>query len=246
MNLGNAGRTLAWIKAAALAGTGMLASCGGSIAPLRPAWQQDPNLYHRGVPAYPSQTATTPHMVARVVYAAPERLARLMDRQGDVPDAQGGLARMGDGTVDLGVQDVATGKWIESYLCGGILFVAGLPQQAYRLVLKNRTPMPLEFGVGVDGKNIQTGGTASLKRGSLRVEPRGTLTLDHGAHGPLLFKAAGSDAVLYDTSPQGRTGVIQIAVFLASDAPSIGPEKLRASQIAPLGLFPIGRPEQYR
>lgn len=246
MNLGNAGRTLAWIKAAAVAGTSLLASCGGSIAPLRPAWQQDPNLFHQGFPARQSQTAKDPHMVARVVYAAPEQLARLLERQGDVPDAQRGLARMGDGTVDLGVQDVVTGKWIESYLCGGILFVAGVPHQAYRIVLKNRTPMPLEFGVGVDGKNIETGGAASLKRGSLRVEPKGTLTLDHTAHGPLLFKTAGSDAVLFDTSPQGRTGVIQAAVFLASDAPSIGPEKLRASQIAPLGFFPIGRPEQYR
>jgi hypothetical protein len=40
--------------------------------------------------------------------------------------------------------------------------------------------------------------------------------------------------------------LIQLAVFLAADAPSIGPEKLRASQIAPFGLLPIGRPEQYR
>jgi hypothetical protein len=40
--------------------------------------------------------------------------------------------------------------------------------------------------------------------------------------------------------------LIQIAVYLAADAPSIGPEKLRSSQIAPLGLFPIGAPEQYR
>jgi hypothetical protein len=213
---------------------------------LRPAWQQDPNLFHQGFPARASQTTTTPHMVARVVYAAPEDVRRMVERQGDVPETQRGFARMGDGTVDLGVQDVATGKWLESHLCGGILFVAGLPHQAYRIVLKNRTPMPLEVGVGVDGKDAQTGGTASLGRGSLRVEPRGKLALDHAAHGPLLFKKVDADAALFDVSPQGRTGLIQLAVFLASDAPSIGPEKLRASQIAPLGFFPIGRPEQYR
>ena len=246
MNFGNAGRTLAWIRAVAAAGTSLLASCGSSIAPLRPAWQQDANLYHQGFPARESQTTTTPHMVARVVYAAPEQVARLMERQGDVPDAQRGFARMGDGTVDLAMQDVASGKWIESYLCGGILFVAGLPNQAYRIVLKNRTPQPLELGVGVDGKDAQTGGTASLGRGSLRVEPHGKLVLERAARGPLLFKQVDSDAALFDTSPQGRTGVIQLAVFLAADAPSIGPEKLRASQIAPLGFFPIGRPEQYR
>lgn len=237
---------MAWIKAVAAAGIGLLASCGNNIAPLRPAWQQDPNLFQQGFPAYQAQTTTTPHMVARVVYAAPERIEGMMERQGDVPDAQRGPARMGDGTLDLGVQDVASGKWIQSYLCGGVLFVAALPNQAYRIVLKNRTPMPLELSMGVDGRDAQTGRTASLGRGSLRVEKKGTLVLDHAAQGPLLFKTVNSDAALFDTSPQGRAGLIQVAVFLASDAPSIGPEKLRASQIAPLGFFPIGRPEQYR
>lgn len=246
MTSGKAGRTTAWIKALAVAGTGLLASCGNSIAPLRPAWQQDSNLFHQGFPARQSQTTNTPHLVARIVYATPDRIGHMLERQGDVPDAQRGLARMGDGTVDLGVQDAATGKWIESHLCGGILFVPGLPNQAYRLVLKNRTPMPLELSIGVDGKNIQTGGAASLQRGTLRLEKHGTLTVDHSLHGPLLFKPVSSDAALFDTSPQGRTGLIQLAVFLASDAPSIGPEKLRATQIAPLGLFPVGRPEQYR
>ena len=246
MNSGNAGRTSTWIKAVAAAGISLLASCGNNIAPLRPAWQQDPNLFHQGFPAYQAQTTTTPHMVARVVYAAPEQIARMMERQGDVPDAQSGFARMGDGTVDLAVQDVASGKWIESYLCGGILFVVGLPNQAYRIVLKNRTPMPLQVGVGIDGKDAETGGAASLGRGNLRVEKRGALVMDHTPRGPLLFKTVSNDGALFDTSPQGRVGVMQLAVFLASDAPSIGPESLRASQIAPLGLFPIGRPEQYR
>ena len=39
---------------------------------------------------------------------------------------------------------------------------------------------------------------------------------------------------------------MQIAVFLASDAPSIGPEKLKPTMVAPLGFFPLGAPEQYR
>ncbi len=225
---------------------GMLTACAASFGPLKPAWQQDPNLYHHGVPARPSQTSQTPHLVARVVYATPEHLARLIERQGDVPDTQRGFARMGDGTVELGVQDAATGRWVESHLCGGILFVSGLPNQAYRLVLKNRSPMPLELGVGVDGQNLQNGAVASLKRGGLRLEPRGTLTLDHDAHGPLLFKAVRGDGALFDTSPQGCTGLIQIAVFLAAEAPSTGPEKLRGSQVAPLGLLPVGAPEQYR
>ncbi len=232
------------MKTAAVAGMSLLAAC--SVGRLKPAWQQDPNLYHHGVPARPSQTTTTPHMIARVVYAAPEQIVRLVERQGDVPDTQRGFARMGDGTVELALQDVATGKWLESHLCGGILFVAGLPHQAYRIVLKNRTPMPLELGIGVDGKDAQTGAAASWRRSSLRLEPHGTLTLEHAAHGPLLFKSVQSDAALFDTSPRGRTGLIQIAVFLAADAPSIGPEKLKANQIAPLGFFPLGAPEQYR
>lgn len=232
------------MKTAAVAGMSLLAAC--SVDRLKPAWQQDPNLYHHGVPARPSQTTTTPHLVARVVYAAPEQIVGLVERQGDVPDTQRGFARMGDGTIELALQDVATGKWLESHLCGGILFVTGLPHQAYRIVLKNRTPMPLELGIGVDGKDAQTGAAASLRRGSLRLEPHGTLTLEHAAHGPLLFKSVQGDAALFDTSPRGRTGLIQIAVFLAADAPSIGPEKLKANQIAPLDFFPLGAPEQYR
>ena len=246
MTSGNAGRTSVWIKAVVAAGISLFASCGSTIAPLRPAWQQDPNLFHQGFPARAAQTTMQPHMVARVVYAAPEQIGQMVEAQGDVPEKQRGFARMGDGTVDLALLDVASGRWLESYLCGGILFVAGSPHQAYRMVLKNRTPMPLELGVGVDGKDVRTGGAASLGRGGLRVEPRGTFVLDHAVYGPLVFKAVSGNAALFDASPQGRTGVMQLAVFLARDAPSIGPEKLRASQIAPLGLFPIGRPEQYR
>ncbi|WP_409217476.1 hypothetical protein [Prosthecobacter sp.] len=232
------------MRAAVAAGMGLLAAC--SVSRLKPAWQQDPNLYQHGVPARPSQTATTPHLVARVIYAAPDQIVRLVERQGDVPDTQRGFARMGDGTLELALQDVATGKWLESHLCGGILFVAGLPHQAYRIVLKNRTPMPLELGLSVDGKDAQTGAAASLRRGGLRLEPHGTLMLEQASYGPLLFKAVSGDAALFDTRPRGRTGVIQIAVFLAADAPSIGPEKLKANQIAPLGFFPLGAPERYR
>ncbi len=246
MTLGNEGQPTAWIKTALLAGMSLLTSCAGTMGPLKPAWQQDSNLYYNGTPARQPQTSKTPHMVARVVYAEPEHLRRLIERQGDVPDAQRGLARMGDGTIELALQDVATGKWIESNLCGGTLFVTGLPNQAYRIILKNKSPLPLELGIGVDGKNLRSGALAARERGGIRIEPRSTLILERMARGPLLFKTVNGDGALYDASAIGRTGLIQIAVFLAADAPSIVPEKLRASQIAPLGFFPIGAPEQYR
>jgi hypothetical protein len=246
MTSGNDGKIITGIQITVMAVTCLLTSCAGGLGGLNPAWQQDPNLYHHGVPARPSQSATTPHVVVRVVYAAPDQLSRLMERQDDVVETQRGFARMGDGTLDLAAQDVATGRWLESHLCGGVLFISGLPNQSYRLVLKNRTPMPLEIGVGVDGKDVETGKTASWRRGSLRINPRGTLALEKAALGALLFKAVSGEGVLFDTSPQGRVGLIQIAVYLAADAPSVGPEKLRASQIAPLGLLPVGTPEQYR
>ncbi len=226
-----------------------LSACtAGTGGPLRPAWQQDANLYHHGVPAYSAQSATVPHLVARVLYAAPEDLSRLIDRQGDMADPQNGPARMGDGTFDLAVQDVASGKWLESYLCGGHLFVAGLPNQAYRLVIKNRTPLPLELSVGVDGRDVPSGAPASRRRGTLRVEAEGRLVIGTAGHGrPLLFKPVAGTGAVHDTTPRGRTGLIQIAAYLAADAPSQGPEKLRASQIAPLGLLPLATPpEQYR
>lgn len=246
MTSGNEGTRTTGINITLLAAVGLLASCSGALAPLRPAWQQDPDLYHHGVPARTAQNATTPHMVARVVYAAPDRLGQIIERQGDVADAQRGPARMGDGSIDLGFQDVATGRWIESHLCGGKLFVAGLPNQAYRIVVKNRTPLPLEIRVGVDGRDLGTGAPATLQRGGPRVEGKGTLVLDHSSQGPLLFKPVSGEAVLFDTSSQGRPGLIRLAVFLAADAPSVGPEKMRPDQIAPLGLFPVGVPEQYR
>lgn len=246
MTSGNDGKLIKEIRMAVMAATVLLNSCAGGLGSLKPAWQQDPNLYHHGVATRPSQTDLVPHLVARVVYAAPGQITRLIELQDDVVDTLRGFARMGDGTIDLAVQDTATGKWLDSHLCGGVLFVSGLPHQSYRLVLKNRTPMPLVIGVGVDGKNLETGKIASWQRGSLRIEPRGTLTLDKCSHGPLLFKAVSGHSVLFDTSPQGRVGLIQIAVYLAADAPSVGPEKLRPSQIAPLGLLPMGAPEQYR
>lgn len=246
MTAGNAGRTSAWVRIVMAGGAAVLASCMGSVAPLRPAWQQDANLFHQGFPARLAQTSATPHLVVRAVYADPSRIHRLIERQGDVPDVQHGMARMGDGTLDVGFQDAASGQWLDTTLCGGVLFVTGLPNQAYRIVLKNRTPMPLAMRVGVDGRDMQTGAAASLKRGEIRLAAKEKLVLDRAARGALLFKSVKNDSALFDVSPQGRTGLVQIAVFLASEAPSIGPEKLRPDQVVPLGLFPVGVPEQYR
>lgn len=224
----------------------LLASCTVG-KPLTPAWQQDSNLYYQGTPARQPHTTTTPHVVSRIIYAPQDQLSRLLEKQGDVADAQHGLARMGDGTLDLGVQDAATGKWLDSWLCGGTLFVAALPNQAYRLVVKNRTPLPLQLSVGVDGHDVETGRPASLHRGNLHIPARGTLTLDHGPQqGPLLFCQPQSDMVLYDLSPRGRPGVVQVAAYLAEDARSVGPDKMRPTQVLPLSLFPIKAPEQYR
>lgn len=225
-----------------------LTACSDMGPPLLPAWQQDSNLYYNGVPARTAQTATTPHMVARVIYASPGELPALVERQGDVADTTRGLARMGDGTIELGLQDAATGKWIESYLCGGNLFVSGLPNQAYRIIVKNRTPMPLELSIGVDGQDVASGGPAAYanRSPSLHIAPRGTLSVDRSARGPLLFRAVHGTGALFDTTPRGRPGLIQVGAFLDFTAPSKGPEKMRPSQVAPLGLFPIGPPEQYR
>lgn len=230
----------------ALLGLSLLPACENG-RPLTPAWQQDPTLYHHGVPDRAAHTSTTPHAVSRIYYGAPGHVQHLVARQGDVADAQRGPARMADGTLELALQDAATGKWLEADLCGGHLFVSGLPNQAYRIVVKNRSPMPLQLGVGVDGRDLETGAPASLRRGSLRVPARGSLVLDHTAQGgPLLFRTVRDDMVLHDLGPRGRPGLIQVATYLSSDAPSVGPEKMRPDQVLPLSLFPIRAPEQYR
>lgn len=246
MTNGNEGRKTAWNQVWGVALAVVLASCNGATGPLKPAWQQDSHLQHHGVAARAAQTGQTPHLVARIVYGAPDRVSRMMESQGDVQDAVRGLTRMGDGSIEVGLQDEATGRWLDSHLCGGVLFVSGLPNQAYRIVVRNRTPLPLELAVGVDGKGITDGKPAAWKRGGPRVVALGTLYLEEQAGRPLLFQAVKSDAALYELGPMGGTGLVQIAAFLAADAPSVPSEKLRADQVMPLGLLPMAPPEQYR
>lgn len=246
MTNGNEGRKTAWNRAWVGAVAVLMASCSGVTGPLKPAWQQDANLQHHGVAGRAAQTGQTPHLVARIMYGAPDRVSRMMESQGDVPDQVRGLTRMGDGSIEAGLQDVATGRWLESHLCGGVLFVSGLPNQAYRIVVRNRTPLPLELAVGVDGKGITDGKPAAWRRGGPRVPAQGTLYLEEQDGRPLLFQAVTSDAALYALGPAGRTGLVQIAAFLAADAPSVPSEKLRADQVLPLGLLPVAPPEQYR
>jgi hypothetical protein len=55
-----------------------------------------------------------------------------------------------------------------------------------------------------------------------------------------------SDHALHVQGSQGTTGLIQVAAWLSSDAPSLPGQKLRAGQVLPLSLYPFETPEQYR
>ncbi|MBL9132856.1 MAG: hypothetical protein JNG86_16730 [Verrucomicrobiaceae bacterium] len=225
----------------------LLLSCQSSNT-LLPGWQQDTALIYNGSPAAQAQRSTTPHLVVRACYGAPGHVERLVARQDDSPQPVKNMAVMGDGTLALGFSDAATGKWLEMQECGGQIFVAGLPHQAYRIHLQNLTPMPLDLALGIDGKDLATGGTASWSRSSIRIEAKKALLIDHlpSGRGPLLFKSVHGDRALFETHPSGCTGLIQIAAWLAADAPSLPGQTLRPSQYAPGTLIPIDRPEQYR
>jgi len=215
---------------------------------LLPSWQQDTALIYNGQAAAQAQQSTTPHLVARAIYAAPGHLETLVARQDDSPDAVKNLATIGDGTIALGFSDAVTGQFLNVQQCGGALFVQGLPNQAYRIHLQNMTPMPLDLAVGIDGQDIVAGGTAAWKRSSLRLAAKQSLILDRSpkTNAPLLFRSVKGDTALFETHPAGTRGLIQIAVWLAKDAPSLPGQTIRPSEYPPLNLLPVDQPPQYR
>ena len=223
-------------------------SCCTNSATLLPSWQQDTALIYNGHPAALPQKADTPHLVARACYSAPGHIEKLVARQGDSPEPVRHLAVMGDGTFALGFSDAATGRWLDVQECGGRLFVSGLPNQAYRIHLSNLTPMPLDLAIGIDGRDLGTGKPGTWKRSSLRIEAKKALIFDRDplTQAPLMFRSIRGDLALFETHPAGTQGLIQIAAWLAADAPSATGQKLRPSQYAPGTLLPIDRPEQYR
>jgi hypothetical protein len=54
------------------------------------------------------------------------------------------------------------------------------------------------------------------------------------------------DAALFETHPAGTRGLIQIAVWLARDAPSLTGQPIRPSEYPPLNLLPMDQAHQYR
>ncbi len=233
---------------AALLSITLLTSCAALSGHLRPAWQQDSNLTYQGQPAAEAQHADTPHLVARACYAEPQRISQFITRLNDVPDAVRGLCSMGDGTLALGFSDVTTGRWLDARLCGGQLLVGGQPGQAYSIHLQNKTPLPLDLAIGIDGKDITTGQEANWRRSTLRLEAKQTIILNHSyvPVAPFLFRVVQSDYALFDTRPKGSIGLIQVAAWLSRTAPSLPSEKIRRSQFPPLNLLPVESPEQYR
>ncbi len=216
---------------------------------LLPSWQQDTTLIYNGQAAALAQQSTTPHLVARAVYAAPGHIETLLAKQDDSPAPVQQLAVMGDGTFALGFSDAATGKFLDGQECGGALFVAGLPNQAFRIHIQNLTPMPLDFAIGIDGKDICTGREASWSRSSLRVAAKQSLLIDRPPHGKasaLLFGKVQGDHALFETHPSGTKGLIQVAAWLSRDAPSLPGQTLRPTQYPPLNLLPGDQPVQYR
>ena len=235
-------------RATLLVLSAILPCCSSNTGTLLPSWQQDSVLIYNGHPAALPQTSETPHLVARACYSAPGQIEKLIARQGDSPEPVQQLAVMGDGTFALGFSDAASGRWLDVQECGGQLFVSGLPNQAYRIHVSNLTPMPLDLAIGMDGKDLGTGKVSTWKRSSLRIEARKTLIFDRDplTQRPLLFGTVTGDHALFETHPEGTRGLIQVAAWLAADAPSVPGQKLRPSQYAPGSLIPLDRPEQFR
>ncbi len=162
-------------------------------------------------------TKKRPFMIVRACYQRSDRLEALATRLGDLPEPTRGLVPMGNGTIEIGFQD-ASGAWIESLESGGSLAVPGEPGADYELVVRNTSRTPIEVRVRVDGRDLLSGKADAWDHVGAEIEPGAKVVFDQGWKSdgtayPLTFAAVKGVEAMRDYSPNGRTGLIQVAVF---------------------------------
>lgn len=192
-----------------------------------------------------------PVLVARACYQVETRIAELAGRLGDLPESREGLVPMGNGSIEMGVQD-ADGRWIETMESGGTLVLAGQPGAGYRLVIRNRSRSPLELRVRVDGRDVLSGKASAWDHVGVELAPGETVFFDrqwmaNGEEKLLTFSAVGGIDAIQDFSADGRTGLIQVGVFSLDRE-----DRMRTAVPVPgwqgeaIPLVPRERPYQYR
>ena len=196
-----------------------------------------------GTPAriFERNDPVTPVLVVRLYYGDATMVRRLVEVQDDFVDRFKGMRRVGDGILSVGVRD-GRGRWVESFECGGHLFVTGAAGQPCQIVVRNESKSRLEILAGIDGADANAGGAFKLENQGLILAPLQTAVIGKAARGKphtLHFGAGRSPALgpVVEVRIAPPTGSILLAVYHEKGVfPWEG--KFRSTTTTTTGKFP--------
>jgi hypothetical protein len=122
------------------------------------------------------EDANVPFLAVRLYYGDAAAVRGMLEVQDDSAVKFRGMRRAGNGIVSVGVKD-GKGAWVESYECGGHLFVTGAEGQPCQIVVRNESKSRLEILVGMDGADAISGCAFKLENHGLVLSPLQTSTI---------------------------------------------------------------------
>lgn len=114
------------------------------------------HLATHGTQAFMRHDPVSPFLVQRIYYGDAAKVRQMVEVQDDQAARFRGMRRVGDGIISVGIKD-GRGRWLESFECGGHLFVVGAEGQACQVVVQNESRTRLEVICGVDGRDASRG-----------------------------------------------------------------------------------------
>ena len=128
------------------------------------------------VRVFEREDARVPFLAVRLYYGDVASVRGMLETQDDSAVRFRGMRRAGDGIVSVGVKD-GKGAWVDSYECGGHLFVTGAAGQPCQIVVRNESKSRLEILIGMDGADVISGGGFKLENHGLVLSPLQTSTI---------------------------------------------------------------------
>lgn len=219
-----------------LASVGVLSGCQG----LKPAAAGGHAAARPAV--FQRHDGSTPFLSVRLFYADAASLRALVDQQDDFARRFKGLRRVGDGVLSVGVRD-GRGRWLETFECGGHLFLTGAAGQSCQIVVRNESRARLEIMAGIDGSDASGGGPFDLKKPGRVIMPLQTLVIGKasGREPPVLRFGKGrspSAGPVVEPRLAPSNGSILVAAFMEKD---VYPWEGRSRRQAADGEFPRRR-----
>lgn len=167
--------------------------------------------------AFERDDPAVPFVAVRLYYGDAASVKKLLEAQDDSVVRFKGMRRVGSGVLSVGVRD-GRGHWVESYECGGHLFVTGVAGQPCQIVVRNDSRVRLEIVAGMDGADAVSGGAFQLENHGLVLAPVQTSILGQVKRGgvPTLRFGAGRPPSLgpvIEAKLAPSNGSILLAVF---------------------------------